>query len=80
MTLTPVKVTSSAVTVTLKAGAGSNYSAADDKTISVTVASGTLSVSVSDKTATYNGSAISPNTVTVTEPANGATVKYGTAA
>ena len=42
MTLTPVKVTSSAVTVTLKAGAGSNYSAADDKTISVTVASGTL--------------------------------------
>ena len=41
VTLTPVKPTSTAVTVTLSSTAGNNYSAADNKTVSVTVGKGT---------------------------------------
>ena len=47
ITLTPVSVTSSNVTVTIKAAAGNNYSAADNKTISVKV-DDTTNPSVSD--------------------------------
>ena len=39
-----------------------------------------ISASADNKTETYNGIAISPNTVIVTAPSNGATVKYGTVA
>ena len=77
VTVTPVKVGTSNITVT---AARTNCYDTWTKSLTATVNSGTISVSVSDKTATYSGSAISPNTVSVTAPTNGATVKYGTAA
>jgi hypothetical protein len=46
--------------------------------LTATVNSGTIIASVNNKTTNYNGNAQSPNTVTVTEPANGYTIKYGT--
>ena len=45
-----------------------------------TVKNGMIDASVSNKTVDYTGNEISPNTVTVTTPASGATVKYGTEA
>ena len=65
----PVKKTSSAITITVSAGAGTNYSAADNKTFTVTVAAFTPTVSLTAKTdaqRTFTGSAIAANTATVT--------------
>jgi len=44
-----------------------------------TIENATISASASNKTLTYNGSAQSCGTVSVTTPSSGATVKYGTA-
>ncbi len=67
LTLTPVAVTSNAVTVTLKATAGTNYNAPTSKTISVTVNKFTPTVSLSAKTGmTWNNSPQAANTATVT--------------
>ena len=65
----PVAKTSSAITITVSAGAGTNYSAADNKTFTVTVAAFTPTVSLTAKTdaqRTFTGSAIAANTATVT--------------
>ena len=55
--VTPVKPTSSAVTITVSAGAGTNYSAADNKTFTVTVGKGTLTATATPINAAYTGSA-----------------------
>ena len=55
--VTPAKPTSSAVTITVSAGAGTNYSAADNKTFTVTVAKGTLTATATALNAAYTGSA-----------------------
>lgn len=65
----PVKKTSSVITITVSASAGSNYSAPDNKTFTVTVAAFTPTVSLSAKTEaqrTFTGSAIATNIATVT--------------
>ena len=56
LTLTPVKPTSSAVTVKLKAAAGTNYSAATDQAVSVTVGKGTLTATATAYSGAYDGS------------------------
>ena len=54
----------------------------DEATITITINTASISTSVEDsalnKIVDYTGTAISPNTVTVTTPSTGATVKYGT--
>ena len=69
VTVIPQAATSSAVTITVSAGNGINYSAADDKTFTVTVNKYTPTVTLAAKSApnrVYTGSAITANTATVT--------------
>ena len=69
LNLTPVAATSSAVTVTVSAGNGTNYSAADNKTTSVTVNPGALSGSVTITGTNTIGETLTAN-VTNTDNAN----------
>ena len=69
ITVVPVKVTTSPVTITVSAGNGTNYSAADNKSFTVTVSAFTPTVSLTAKTEanrTYTASAIKANDATVT--------------
>ena len=75
VTMTPQKGDGSTVKITVTAAGGDNYNSGS-KTYTLTVSPGTISVSASDKSKTYDGSALTCS-ISVTSP-NGATVKYGT--
>ena len=75
VTMTPQKGDGSTVKITVTAAGGDNYSSGS-KTYTLTVSPGTISVSASDKSKTYDGGALTCS-ISVSSP-NGATVKYGT--
>ena len=67
--VSPVAVTSSAITITVSAGAGLNYSAADNQTFTVTVGKYTPTVTLTSKEASeliYTGNSIEANQAIVT--------------
>ena len=67
ITVTPVASTTDPVTITVKAGAGTNYSAADNKTFTVTVEKFQPTVNLTAKTGMkWTGNAHAANTATVT--------------
>ena len=78
LTITPVKPTSSAVTVKLKATAGDNYSKADDQTVSVTVAKGTLTANATAYSGEYDGNIHYAKIEVTKSDWDGATIVSGT--
>ena len=76
--VTPVKPTSSAITITLSATAGTNYSAPDNKTFTVTVAKGTLTATATALNGTYSGSAQYAKIKVTKSDWDGATIVSGT--
>ena len=75
VTMTPQKGDGSTVKITVTAAGGDNYNSGS-KSYNLTVNPGTISVSATDKSKTYDGSALTCS-ISVTSP-TGATVKYGT--
>ena len=75
--IVPVAATEDNITITISAGAGSNYSGADNKTVTIEgVGKGTPTVNLTEKTGMiYTGSSQVANTATVT-PETGGEVTY----